>query len=130
MGGVRKEVSGISSRINLYCDRREGKATWLEDTSLLAKHLRNHAHIGLLIACLTIGGVCLLCLLCSVSFDHWHLCLVSLQPAEIGVGLTAFGLLFTVLGVLFFFDRGLLAMGNVRLSIAQLYFHSHKWLMW
>jgi len=33
--------------------------------------------------------------------------------AEIGVGLTAFGLLFTVLGVLFFFDRGLLAMGNV-----------------
>lgn len=37
------------------------------------------------------------------------------RAAEIGVGLTAFGLLFTFLGVIFFFDRGLLAMGNVRI---------------
>ena len=43
----------------------------------------------------------------STQFSRPLLC------AEIGVGLTAFGLLFTVLGVLFFFDRGLLAMGNV-----------------
>jgi hypothetical protein len=35
--------------------------------------------------------------------------------AEIGVGLTGLGFLFILLGVLFFFDRGLLAMGNVRL---------------
>lgn len=34
-------------------------------------------------------------------------------PAEIGVGLTGFGFLFTFLGVVFFFDKGLLAMGNV-----------------
>ena len=33
--------------------------------------------------------------------------------AEIGVGLTALGFLFTVLGVIFFFDKSLLAMGNV-----------------
>lgn len=33
--------------------------------------------------------------------------------AEIGVGLTGLGFLFLMLGVLFFFDRGLLAMGNV-----------------
>jgi hypothetical protein len=35
------------------------------------------------------------------------------RPAEIGLGLAAFGFLFTVLGIMMFFDRGLLAMGNV-----------------
>jgi hypothetical protein len=34
--------------------------------------------------------------------------------AEIGIGLTGFGFVLTFLGVLFFFDKGLLAMGNVR----------------
>lgn len=32
---------------------------------------------------------------------------------KIGVGLTGLGFLFLMLGVLFFFDRGLLAMGNI-----------------
>lgn len=32
---------------------------------------------------------------------------------KIGIGLTAFGLAFSVLGIAFFFDKGLLAMGNV-----------------
>ena len=32
---------------------------------------------------------------------------------KIGIGLTAFGLGFTLLGVALFFDKGLLAMGNV-----------------
>ena len=34
-------------------------------------------------------------------------------PAEIGLGLTAFGVLFGLVGIIFFFDRGLIAMGNV-----------------
>lgn len=37
-------------------------------------------------------------------------------PAEIGLGLAAFGFLFTLLGIMMFFDRGLLAMGNVSSS--------------
>lgn len=33
--------------------------------------------------------------------------------AEIGIGLTGLGFLFLFLGVLFFFDKGLIALGNV-----------------
>ena len=33
--------------------------------------------------------------------------------AEIGIGLTCAGVLFLTLGVLMFFDKGLLAMGNI-----------------
>jgi hypothetical protein len=36
-----------------------------------------------------------------------------LCDAEIGIGLTGFGVLFTFLGIIFFFDKGLLAMGNI-----------------
>ncbi|KAJ7528609.1 hypothetical protein O6H91_15G011400 [Diphasiastrum complanatum] len=32
---------------------------------------------------------------------------------KIGIGLTGFGVLFTFLGLIFFFDKGLLAMGNI-----------------
>ncbi len=45
--------------------------------------------------------------------------------AEIGVGLTGLGFLFLMLGVLFFFDRGLLAMGNVsRATLLRPWQHS------
>ena len=39
----------------------------------------------------------------------------ELLPAEIGIGLTGLGFLFLFLGVLFFFDKGLIALGNVSL---------------
>jgi hypothetical protein len=45
--------------------------------------------------------------------------------AEIGVGLTALGMLFLFLGMLFFFDRGLLAMGNVSRSKSTTIFIFH-----
>ncbi|XVF70243.1 hypothetical protein PTKIN_Ptkin11bG0145200 [Pterospermum kingtungense] len=32
---------------------------------------------------------------------------------KIGLGLTAFGIFFSFLGIIFFFDKGLLAMGNI-----------------
>lgn len=32
---------------------------------------------------------------------------------KIGIGLTGFGVLFSFLGIIFFFDKGLLAMGNI-----------------
>lgn len=34
---------------------------------------------------------------------------------EIGLGLTGFGVLFTLLGIIMLFDKGFLAMGNVRM---------------
>ena len=40
--------------------------------------------------------------------------------AEIGLGLTGFGVFFTFLGVIFVFDKGLIAMGNVGLFIPSL----------
>ena len=33
--------------------------------------------------------------------------------AEIGIGLTGFGAFFLFLGIIFLFDKGLLAIGNV-----------------
>ena len=42
--------------------------------------------------------------------------LVALCASEIGLGLTAFGIVFTILGMVLLFDRGLIAMGNVSLS--------------
>jgi hypothetical protein len=38
---------------------------------------------------------------------------VPLCFAEIGLGLTGFGILFTILGMIMLFDKGLIAMGNV-----------------
>ncbi|KAK6935042.1 Vesicle transport protein, Got1/SFT2-like, partial [Dillenia turbinata] len=39
--------------------------------------------------------------------------LVDTFPRKIGIGLTGFGIFFSFLGILFLFDKGLLAMGNI-----------------
>ena len=38
---------------------------------------------------------------------------MSLSISEIGVGLAGFGIAFLFLGMVLFFDKGLLAIGNV-----------------
>lgn len=53
---------------------------------------------------------------CFVILDLCQDCL-SLQISflvEIGIGVTGFGVFFLFIGVIFFFDKGLLAIGNVR----------------
>ena len=47
----------------------------------------------------------------------------ALYSAEIGVGLTGFGIVFIFLGVMLFFDRGLLAMGNVSYTAHVIQYH-------
>ncbi|THG06276.1 hypothetical protein TEA_006051 [Camellia sinensis var. sinensis] len=41
------------------------------------------------------------------------LCPILSAPVEIGLGLTGFGIIFTFVGILLFFDKGFLAMGNI-----------------
>nr|XP_027102837.1 vesicle transport protein GOT1-like [Coffea arabica] len=45
-------------------------------------------------------------LFCNISY-------VYTNGTEIGIGLTGFGVVFTAAGVLYFFDKGLIAIGNI-----------------
>jgi len=49
---------------------------------------------------------------CNCSYNS-NMCLHLEHKTEIGLGLTGFGIFFSFLGVIFFFDKGLLALGNV-----------------
>lgn len=84
-------------------------------------------------SCWTNGRVRVSCFLECFYLGHRYLCLflfthrVDAQSinrlltgdhyAEIGVALTGLGALFLFLGMVFLFDRGLLAMGNVCSSV-------------
>jgi len=56
-------------------------------------------------------------LVCWDNLDQFQLStMLSFEMDDrkkIGIGLTGFGVLFFFLGVIFFFDKGLLAMGNI-----------------
>jgi hypothetical protein len=56
----------------------------------------------------------------SSAFDLSSLSREAALLAEIGIGLTGLGFLFLFLGVLFFFDKGLIALGNVRLPLLRM----------
>lgn len=46
---------------------------------------------------------------------------------EIGIGVTGFGLFFLFFGVIFFFDKGLLAIGNVSFRLhCEHFFYTFK----
>lgn len=63
----------------------------------------------------------------SNAMNLWSLTsLWCLNETEIGLGLTGFGVFFSFLGIIFFFDKGLIAMGNVRghtIYYSGFYFH-------
>ncbi|WOH11501.1 hypothetical protein DCAR_0830988 [Daucus carota subsp. sativus] len=44
---------------------------------------------------------------------HWKLLHFEKTYKKIGLGLTGFGIFFSFLGIVFFFDKGLIAMGNI-----------------
>ena len=51
----------------------------------------------------------------ALSCEHWFVTSEFPFLSEIGLGLTGFGIFFSFLGIIFFFDKGLIAMGNVSL---------------
>lgn len=54
------------------------------------------------------------------SFNHSVVCVC---PAEIGMGLTGFGVFFLFFGMILFFDKALLAIGNVSVSASLTWCH-------
>ena len=49
----------------------------------------------------------------KLAHPQFYCLFFIVRLAEIGIGLTGFGAFFLFLGVVFLFDKGLLAIGNV-----------------
>ena len=55
----------------------------------------------------------------SLLCRHLEALLFLFPLAEIGIGLTGFGIIFTCMGIMFLFDKGLIAMGNVSFPLSS-----------
>ncbi|KAG8073972.1 hypothetical protein GUJ93_ZPchr0006g42082 [Zizania palustris] len=101
------------------CNDRDAAPLFRRHRSRAPPFFSGERHCGgltgsLAVSSSTVGGFCSILHWCDSSplIDN----MVSFEMNDlkkIGLGLTGFGIFFSILGIIFFFDKGLIAMGNI-----------------